>query len=231
VPSARGTSVVSSIVVLPVVGYALSRWHRLTTWGATDVEAGARMPGDEIVGRARYRSTHAVTINAPAAGVWPWLVQMGQGRGGLYSYDALENLLGLKIHSAQEIDADLQALTVGDVVRLVPEGTEPPLRFTVARLDAPSLLVLGPEGTRSEAFAAHLPFPCWTFQLTSVGATACRLVVRFQADFDPTPLNFLAYKYALQPVHFVMERKMMLGIKQRAERASRPARHPSAMSA
>jgi hypothetical protein len=221
----------AACIVLPVVSYASSRWRRMTTWGSTDEEAAADMPGDEIVGQARYRSTHAVTIDAPASGVWPWLVQMGQGRGGLYSYDLLENLLGLDIHSAQEIDADLQTLALGDVVRLVPEGTEPPLRFTVVRLNPPSLLVLGPSGTRSEAFAKRLPYPCWTFRLTPIGAGSCRLVVRFQADFVPTPLGLLAYKYLLQPVHFVMERKMMLSIKERAERGSHPARRLSAMSA
>jgi len=207
-------------VIAAVAGCGISQWRQLTTWGATGQEAVAGMPGDEIVGRARYRTTHAVTIEAPAEGVWPWLVQMGQGRGGLYSYDWIENLLGLEIHSADAVDDRYQDLAVGDEVRLVPEGSQPPLKFVVTRLDAPTLLVLGADTSRKEAFAAHLPYPCWTFQLSPVGTGACRLVVRFQADFSPTPLGLLAYKYALRPVHFVMERKMLLGIKQRAERAT-----------
>ena len=129
------------------------------------------------------------------------------------------------------MDPDLQDLAVGDAVRLVPAGTEPPLRFIVSRLESPSLLVLGPDQDRAAAFAAHLPYPCWTFQLTPAGVDQCRLVVRFQADFDPTPLGSFAYKYALQPVHFVMERKMMLGIKQRAELAAGPAPHLTAVPA
>ena len=64
---------------------------------------------------------------------------------------------------------------------------------------------------------AGLPYPCWTFQVVPSGAGTSRLVVRFQSDFKPTPMGWMAYKYALKPVHFVMERKMMLGIKQRAE--------------
>ena len=128
------------------------------------------MRGDEIVGQAKYRSTHAVTIDAPAASVWPWLVQMGQGRGGLYSYDWLENLLGLKIHSAHEIDANLQALSVGDVVRLVPEGTQPHLgSSSPAWMHRPCSCWV-PTPDRAAAFAAHLPYPCWTFQLTPAGA-------------------------------------------------------------
>lgn len=202
--------------------FATSHWSRMATWGTTESEALAAMPGDELIGRSRYRSTHAVTVEAPAEEVWPWLVQLGQGRGGLYSYDWLENLLGLDIHSADRVVPELQGLAVGDHVRLVPEGSEPALRFVVARLTAPHVLVLGPDQDRESAFAAHLPHPCWTFQLNPAGAGRCRLVVRFQADFEPTPLASVAYQHALLPIHFVMERKMMLGIKRRAELAARP---------
>lgn len=208
---------ISAVAALVAIASGLSRWPRLTTWGATVAEVAASMPGDEIVVRARYRSTHAVTVAAPAEDVWPWLVQLGQGRGGLYSYDWLENLLGLDIHSARRIDPDLQTLAVGDQVRLVPEGTEPPLRFTVVRLEPPILLVLGPGTTRVEALDAGLPYPCWTFRLTTEHPGSCRLVVRFQADFAPSLVNRLAYAVALAPVQFVMERRMLLGIKQRAE--------------
>lgn len=177
------------------------------------------MPGDDLIERARYRSTRAVPIDASSSEVWPWLVQMGQGRGGLYSYDWLENLLGLHMHSAHSVEPALQGLVVGDLIRLVPEGTEPPLRFTVARIDAPHVLVLGPDGTLETALAAGLPFPSWTFQLVDQPDGHCRLVVRFQCDFDPTLMGRVMYKYALTPVHFVMERKMLLGIKKRAEGA------------
>ena len=66
------------------VSYGISRWRRMASWGTTEGEALANLPGDELVGQAKYRSTHAVTIDAAAGDVWPWLVQMGQGRGGLY---------------------------------------------------------------------------------------------------------------------------------------------------
>lgn len=204
--------------------YGVSALSRMSTWGTNEAEASGDMPGDELVPLARYRSTHAITIGATPAEVWPWLVQMGQGRGGLYSYDWLENALGLQIHSADRVEPALQDLGVGDVVRLVPEHTRPELRFTVARLDAPSVLVLGPDRDRAAAFAAHLPSPCWTFQLRSAGAGAgpTRLVVRFQMDFKPSPWTSFAYGYALAPVHFMMERKMMLGIRRRAEDSVRP---------
>ena len=194
--------------------------RRASSWGVTRAEARAAMPGDELVGAAKYRTTHAVSIDASAEQVWPWLVQMGQGRGGMYSYDWLENIFGLHMHSAQRIDPALQNLTVGDCVRLVPEGTEPALRFAVARVEPPHVLVLGPDTARAVAFAAGLPYPVWTFQLAPTSAATSRLLVRFQSDFKSTARGWIAYKYALKPVHVVMERKMMLGIKQRAERAA-----------
>ncbi|WP_207210416.1 hypothetical protein [Nocardioides zhouii] len=189
------------------------------SWRATAAEREAQMPGDELIATARYRSTRAVDIAAPASTVWPWLVQMGQGRGGLYSYDWLENLLGLHMHSAHRVEPHLQHLEVGDRIRLVPEGTEPPLRFTVARIEPPHVLVWGSEGTLAAAVAAGLPHPCWTFQAVDQPSGGSRLLVRFQCDFDPTPMGSAMYKYGLTPVHLVMERKMLLGIKARAEGA------------
>jgi hypothetical protein len=212
-------------VAASALGYAVAR--RAGTWGATAAEAAARMPGDEVVGRARYRTTRAVTVRAPVGQVWPWLVQLGQGRGGLYSYDRLENLLGLDIHSVDRIVPELQHLAVGDVVRMVPQGTQPELAFAVLRLEPPRLLVLGATGSREEAVAAGLPYPCWTFLLRPTSTGDTRLVVRFQSDFDPTLLGRIVNRHALAPVHFVMERRMLLGIKKRAERrAEGPALVP-----
>ncbi len=113
------------------------------------------MPGDELVGQARRRTTHAVGIDVPADRVWPLVIQLGQGRGGMYSYDWLENHLGLKMHSADRIDPALQLLAAGDEVRLVPEGMEPSLRFLVVQADAPNVLVLGPPTSRDWSFVSR----------------------------------------------------------------------------
>jgi hypothetical protein len=216
----RNKAGATALAVAVGAAYGIARWPRMTNWGATPHEAEAEMPGDEIIGEPKYRTTHAVTIDAPVERVWPWLVQIGQGRAGLYSYDWLENLLGLDVHSADRIVPEHQDLSAGDVIRLVPEDTEPPLRFVVARVDAPYLLVLGPGSRREEALASNLPYPCWTFRLGPVPGRRTRLVVRFQSDFKPTPLGWLMNKYALEPLHFMMERKMLLGIKERAEGAA-----------
>jgi hypothetical protein len=86
---------------------------RYNRWGATDAEVAAAMPGDELVPDPQLGYTRAITIDAPPEDVWPWLVQMGQGRGGLYSYDGLENLVGCDIHSADRVIADFQQLAAG----------------------------------------------------------------------------------------------------------------------
>lgn len=199
---------------------ALSRWPRMATWGATPEEAEGPMAGDDLVPGAKYRTTHAVTVDAPVEQVWPWLVQMGQGRGGMYSYDWLENLVGLHMHSADRVVPELQHLEVGDVVRMVPAGTEPDLTFTVLRLEPPHLLVLGTAEPFDVVVASGLPYPVWTFELRRVDAGTARLVVRFRSDFAPTAVGWIVNKYALEPVHWVMERKMLLGIKERVEHAA-----------
>lgn len=213
----RTTTRAAALTLAGGAAYLLSQWPRMTSWGAAPEEVYEELPGDEIVGEAKYRTTHAVTIDAPPERVWAWLVQMGQGRGGMYSYDWLENLVGLKMHSAQRIIPELQELHVGDTIRMVPEGTEPDLRFAVARVEPPHLLVLGPDAPREESIESGYPYPVWTFVVRPTGKRASRLVVRFQSDFKPTVRGWLGNKYALEPVHFLMERKMLLTIKDRAE--------------
>jgi hypothetical protein len=219
----RHTKSLTVGTALLAAAYAGARWPVMATWGATPEEVAARMPGDELVGEAKYRTTHAVTVDAPAEELWRWLVQIGQGRGGMYSYDWLENLLGLQMHSARAIDPALQDLELGDRIRMVPEGTTPDLAFTVTRIEPPLLLVLGPDGTRADAMAAGLPYPAWTFLLRPLDQARTRLLVRFQSDFAPTVAGWLMNKYALAPVHFLMERRMLLRLKERAEAGAQRA--------
>jgi hypothetical protein len=200
-------------------GYAGLVRPWLLRWGARPEEATRPLPGDELVEAPRYQQTHAVSIDAPPPAVWPWLVQLGQGRGGLYSYDWVENLFRLELHSADRIMPEFQHLGVGDVVRLVPEDWDAPLWLRVVSIDPERSLVLAAPGERAEAMASGMPWPSWAFVLEPHGPDGTRLLVRWRSDFNPTPLGLLANKYALEPVHFIMERRMLLGIKERAERA------------
>jgi hypothetical protein len=201
-------------------GYAIVARPRLLRWGATATEVEGPLPGDDIVPGARMVSTRAIDISAPPSDVWPWIVQMGHGRGGLYSVDALENAAGLGFHSADTIHPEWQDLAVGDRIRLVPEGTQPDLAFEVKELEPERHLVLGPIGDAAAAFEAGMPYPSWAFVLrpTPLGS---RLVVRFRSDYRPSPAGAVVNQYGLEPIHFLMEMAMLRGIRDRAERLAR----------
>src|SRR5690606_2165248 len=117
VPIPSGRAIVLGAAVGAVASLPLLRGWAMT-FGATDAELEAKLPGDELTPGADVVATRGITIAAPPERVWPWLVQIGQGRGGFYSYDALENLVGLDITSADRVEARWQDLAVGDLVHL-----------------------------------------------------------------------------------------------------------------
>jgi len=175
-------------------------WH--LQWGATEEELKMPLPGDELVKHPKLNATHAITINAPVAEVWPWLVQVGQKRGGFYSYTWLENLVGCEMSNADQIVPEWQDLKVGDEVWLHPK--------------APPLKVLAMEPGRAIVLENS-----WTFVLDPIDDHTTRLIIRGRGDFNPdlknALLNFILWRGVFEPAHFIMERKMMLGIKERAE--------------
>jgi hypothetical protein len=186
-------------------------------WGATDAELAEVYPGDELVPTPRHIWMRAVEIAAPPSQVWPWLVQMGQGRGGLYSYDWLENLAGCDIHSVDTLMPELQHLAVGDPIRLVREGYPADLVLRVAGLVPEQALVLETPNADQPLDAGDLPHMSWAFVLRPT-STGTRLIARTRADFRRTFAAYLSNQLMLEPVQFLMERKMLLGIKARAER-------------
>lgn len=197
---------------------AVRPWHR--RWGATDEEVANSMPGDDLVGKANFATTRAIEIAAPAEAVWPWLVQIGQGRGGFYSYDLLENVMGLDINSAGRILPQFQNLHVGDTIPLEPEGGG----YTVAEIEPGRHLVLFTEGAGTSeldnVFRQANAASTWTFLLKSLEGDRTRLVVRWRARWDllSSPISLLI-GLTLDPIEFLMEQKMMRGIKERAEAA------------
>ena len=118
-----------------VTGGDRSRSRRGCQWGATPSEANAVLPGDEIIDDPSMITTRAITIDAPPEAVWPWLVQMGQGRGGFYSYERIERLVGLDIRNADQIVPGWQRLEIGDQIRMAPPKAGPDAGFTVAAID------------------------------------------------------------------------------------------------
>ena len=166
------------------------------------------LPGDELVPEPRLQTTWAITIQAPASEVWPWLAQLGQSRGGFYSYDALENMAGCNIHSTDRILSDVAPLQVGDQVRLGPEGYP---YYVVAGIDPGQALILEtPEGVNG----------MWSFILDQKAEQATRLITRTRLAYEPTVANVLIWRVFTNPISFVMGRGMLRGIKRRAEARS-----------
>jgi hypothetical protein len=182
----------------------LRPWH--LGWGATEEERLAPLPGDELTPEPLETATHAVTINTPAERVWPWLVQIGQDKGGFYSYAWLENLVGCRMKNADRVVPEFQGLKVGDGVRLHPKV--PPLPVLIC--EPCETLVLG-SNTESPG--------TWGFYLRRIDGQTTRLVVRGRGQLRPGLLNWLFQHVLFEPAHFVMERKMMLNVKERAEAA------------
>ena len=198
--------------------------RRYNRWGATDEELARPMPGDELVVDPKLTYTRAITIDAPPEDVWPWLVQYGQGRGGFYSYDAVENLIGCDIHSTDEILPEHQHLAVGDLIRSGGKDTFP--CWIVMQIDPPSTLVLQGAGTPAEVEVPEIVdevpergyvASTWQWLLEPVDdGRRTRLIVRQRLTYSP---NQSVLWHVIEPLNFVMERKMLLGIKARAEAA------------
>jgi hypothetical protein len=192
---------------LGTLAYPLYFRRRCLTWGARRDEVSRKLPGDELLTEPDIVSTRAVWIDAPASAIWPWLVQMGPGRGGAYTYDWIENLFGLGMHSADKILPQYQDLRVGDPQQLGGRG--PLLRVAVLE-PRHSLVLRSDDGNW-----------VWSFTLVPEGI-GTRLISRnrIATPGAPPPVR-LFNRLVMEPGSLIMERKMLLGIKQRAERVAR----------
>ena len=188
------------------------RWH--LHWGATAKEMTTPLPGDDLQPRAQYRSTRAITIEAPAAAVWPWLLQVGCGRAGFYSNDLLDNLAR---PSATTILPDLQQLKVGQWVPMSPSATPTDkTAFRVSAVDTERwLLWAKPDST-------------WVWQLKPTDDNGTRLVTRIHAVYDwRHPLSTAMGVVLMEFGDFAMLRRMLRGIKARAETLGHQASQPA----
>jgi hypothetical protein len=201
----RGISTTSVTILAGAVASYLSVGRRpCLTWGATSEETHRAMPGDEFLPNPDILTTRAVSISAPPSAIWPWLVQMGSGKGGVYTYDWIENILGLRMHSADEILPQFQDRKVGDVEQLGPNGP----RLRVENLDAEQAMVLHSEDGNW----------VWAFCLYPSGESTTRLISRNRiATPGATALRRGFSTLVMEPGSLIMERKMLLGIKARAE--------------
>jgi len=214
--------VVGGAEVLAVVLAAPLLRRRYNRWGAAPGEVTAALRGDDLVPEPQLGYTRAITIDASPDAVWRWLVQIGQGRGGLYSFDALENLFGCDLHSSDTIRPELQQLQVGDEIRLAP-GAGAPV-YEVAQIEPPSTLVLLGGGPQRPGDADDRgPHSTWQWVLRSQsGGLRTRLMVRQRLAY---PRSQSVLWHLVEPVAFVMERRMLHGLARRAEGRPAPA-HP-----
>jgi hypothetical protein len=197
-----GSLVITIAAFVAVYLLMVRPWHR--EWGATGTEIRQAMPGDEVVANPNLLTTRAVTINAKPEEIWPWLVQMGYKRGGLYSYDWLDRMAGiLDRPSADQILPEFQDLKPGDDI---PMGAGP--GWPVKSMDPNRSMVLDIRQP-----GVHIT---WSWGLFPVDSDSTRLVLRVRSQMKIKPLQAPLFAL-LDPAEFVMVRKMLAGIKQRVE--------------
>lgn len=206
--------IMGTIVLRPIVRRAYSRW------GATDAEVKRPLPGDERV-RSRVTTDAAITIKAKAADIWPWIAQLGQERGGMYSYELLENLIGCKMRNTDHIDPAWE-MKVGDLMRMGPPGY--PVDQVVALERGHWLLMAGADPKTGQV--APLPQPgqtnyvnaTWLLYLDERPDGTTRLISRNRLDYEPRTFGSkLIWEVFTDPIGCVMSRKMLLTIKRLVE--------------
>ena len=202
--------------LLVIITFAALYWFPLRRWfgrwGTTPDELARGMTGDPLIVNPTNSATHAITIDAPPDHVWPWLVQIGYQRGGLYSYDWLDRLFGiLDRPSANRVLPEFQHLAVGDKIFLGPGEEE---KLTVAALEPYRALVL--------SYSEHGFEWVWQFGLYPCEKNRTRLVSR-GTERVPNTVGTWFFMRVMEPAAFVMTRRMLLGVKERAEALSAQA--------
>jgi hypothetical protein len=199
-----GAGLAGLTVVAAAVSYPWLFRRACLTWGAGPEEVTGELPGDDLLAKPDIVTTRAISISAPPSAVWPWLVQMGSGRGGVYTYDWIENIFGLGMHSADAILPQFQDLKQGDELPLGPG--RPVMRVEIFEPER-ALTVRFEDGNW-----------VWIFALLPDGDRT-RLVSRNRIALPGArPPTRLFYMLVMEPGSLVMERRMLLGIKERAER-------------
>jgi hypothetical protein len=215
IAGAGGAAIMTAATLTPFLRGARNHW------GLDARTAARRLPGDDLIPEPRWSWTHGIEIEAPAEEVWPWIAQVGADRGGFYSYQWLENIAGSNLRNAETIHPEWQ-LKEGDPLVLHPEMPALPIvslepgRYFVAYARADE-----------RARAEQRPWieSTWLFLLEPLGPRRCRFISRFRGDSSDDIATRLSFGSTLvEPVGFAMDRRMLMGVKERAERAARSER-------
>lgn len=193
-------------------------------WGLSMEEANRKLPGDGLVDIPKTIFTHAVNINAPAEYVWPWIAQIGQGRGGFYTYEALENLIGLNIYNSDDVLPEFQNPKIGDIIPFGLDGGYPLVICEEGRAMA-IVTSLNLETNRDYDPCVSIPEKylhlSWLWYVEALDGNRSRFISRNRVDYAPSFKTKLIFGFLSEPIIFAMDRKMCLGIKKRAERLYR----------
>lgn len=192
-------------------------WH--LRWGATADEVHGAMPGDDVVRRAQFIATRAVTVDAPPERVWPWIVQLGYGRAGFYTYDLIDN--GSQ-RSAERILEEYQHPSAGDLMPMFKELQGLAIAYTVTDFETDKWMVWVHRPRPTEK-----PDSTWTWRLSPLPTGGTRLVTRMKQDYRWRTPGLAIFNFVLMEMgDFAMERRMLKGIKRRAESAEHPTPEP-----
>ncbi len=230
-PKSRMSNILKSLLILFIIAcfqaiiYFSFLRPVILTWGATEDEIKAQLVGDSLA--PWTSSTHAIKINAPNSDVWKWLVQLGSDRGGFYSYTFLERLLGYESIGSDAIVPEFQEMKVGRIVRasLPQSKTKSSIKGEEATDSGPSPVSARWMTLNSWPVVAVDPgnsfvLENWgAFVLRPIDSEHTRLIVRTHGREIKGSLNWVNY-YIFEPLHYIMERKMLIGIKDRAEAGS-----------
>jgi hypothetical protein len=194
----KSSKISLGVITMLVLAHALIVRPYYMHWGTTKSETNMALPGDSLINKLCVVSTRAITIQAPPSCIWPWLLQLGQGRGGYYTYEWLENLFATEMKNADSIVPALQKVKVGDSIYF--HRAMPPAQVAMIIPGKTFVLTGG-----------------WTFSLQPVSANTTRLIVRYPSFPLINTLDKLYYYPIFEPAHFIMESGMMMGIKGRSE--------------
>lgn len=207
------------IILLCYLSFFLKGFR--SRWGMSQAELVHPFPADEFVPEPKSSFTHGVIIQAPASDVWPWIAQIGQGKGGFYSYEALENITGLNIYNADKVLTQFQNPQLGDLVGFGPNDANPIVYCEAGK---------GMAIENCYDFDAKKPFDpklstpsnilhlTWLWYVEAIDAKTSRFISRNRVNYTATAKNNFMFNVLMEPVVFAMDRKMCLGIKKRAER-------------
>jgi hypothetical protein len=214
----RAGTLVGCLLALLIGFFGLVRpWY--LSWGASEALQHATLPGDQLLWRGAPHETRAITIRAPAENVWPWVAQIGQDRGGFYSYQILENLVGCEMRNLDTLIPSRQRWDPDDKLWMYPPNKAGDIgQAPLALYDPGHALVFYTR--RPSTQPADPADGTWAFVVEPIDRASSRFIMRGRARGSLSLLGAAFERSVFEPVHFVMERKMMEGVKDRTEGAT-----------